>query len=179
MDRRIAKFKKVSYEQWKADVYASKALVDDPEVLSAYEEDLREAYDKLELPTRATASSAGYDFKAPFGFWLEPGETITIPTGICAEIDPEWCLICMPKSGLGFKYRIQLDNTLGLIDADYSFSDNEGHIMAKITNDGHEGKTMDIPQGKGFIQGVFIPYGITVDDDAKGVRNGGFGSTNS
>ena len=84
----------------------------------------------------------------------------------------------MPKSGQGFKYRLQLDNTIGNIDSDYYYSTkNEGHIMAKITNDGHEGKTVTIDTGDGFMQGVFTVFGITEDDDADGVRNGGFGST--
>ena len=82
-----------------------------------------------------------------------------------------------PRSGLGFKYRLQLDNTVGIIDSDYFFSDNEGHIQAKITNDGKEGKTVVIPAGTGFMQGIFVEYGITVDDAAEGIRNGGFGST--
>ena len=59
----------------------------------------------------------------------------------------------------------------------YFYSDNEGHIFAKITNDSNEDKTVSITAGTGFMQGIFVEYGITVDDDATGVRNGGFGST--
>ena len=29
----------------------------------------------------------------------------------------------------------------------------------------------------GFAQGIFLPFGITVDDEADGERTGGFGST--
>ena len=81
------------------------------------------------------------------------------------------------RSGLGFKYRLQLNNTVGIIDSDYYFSDNEGHIFAKLTNDGKEQKTVEVVQGQGFMQGIFVPFGITVDDDATAIRNGGFGST--
>jgi dUTP pyrophosphatase len=49
--------------------------------------------------------------------------------------------------------------------------------MAKITNDSKEGKTVELTSGTGFMQGIFLEYGITEDDDAQGVRNGGFGST--
>ena len=104
-------------------------------------------------------------------------ETAKIPTGIRALIEPGWVLKLYPRSGLGFKYRLQLNNTVGIIDSDYSQSDNEGHIFIKITNDSNEGKTLEIPAGTGFAQGIFVEYGITVDDDADGVRNGGFGST--
>ena len=78
---------------------------------------------------------------------------------------------------MGFKYRLQLNNTVGIIDSDYFDSDNEGHIFAKITNDTNEGKTVNIPEGQGFMQGIFLEYGITIDDDVTDVRNGGFGST--
>ena len=102
---------------------------------------------------------------------------VKIPTGIRAEMEEEWVLKCYPRSGLGFKYRLQLNNTVGIIDSDYFYSDNEGHIFAKITNDTNEGKTVEIPAGTGFMQGIFVEYGITVDDEAEGTRNGGFGST--
>ena len=92
-------------------------------------------------------------------------------------IEDGWVLKIYPRSGLGFKYRLQLNNTVGIIDSDYSRSDNEGHIFIKVTNDSNEGKTLSIPAGTGFAQGSFVEYGITVDDDASGVRNGGFGST--
>ena len=81
------------------------------------------------------------------------------------------------RSGLGFKYRLQLNNTVGIIDSDYYYSDNEGQIFAKITNDSNEGKTVEVEAGDGFMQGIFVQYGITLDDDVTEVRNGGFGST--
>ena len=81
------------------------------------------------------------------------------------------------RSGLGFKFRLQLNNTVGIIDSDYYGSDNEGHIQVKLTNDSREGKTVEVEAGTGFSQGIFVEYGITVDDEADEVRNGGFGST--
>lgn len=170
MAKRIAKFHKVSFEQFQegwTDTFG-------PEDKSR----IQEIYDGIRLPARATKGSAGYDFFAPAAFTLKPGETVKIPTGIWVEMEEEWVLKCYPRSGLGFKYRLQLNNTVGIIDSDYFYSDNEGHIFAKITNDTNEGKTVEIPAGTGFMQGIFVEYGITVDDQAEGIRNGGFGSTN-
>lgn len=141
------------------------------------EEDIRGFYEALSLPRRATRGSAGYDFFAPFAFLLPAGESIRIPTGIRAQIDEGWVLKLYPRSGLGFKFRLQMDNTVGIIDSDYYDSDNEGHIFVKLTNDSREGKTVDVAAGTGIVQGIFLEYGITVDDEAEGVRNGGFGST--
>ena len=85
-------------------------------------------------------------------------------------MEENWVLQCYPRSGLGFKFRLQLNNTVGIIDSDYYNSDNEGHIFAKITNDTKEGKTVEIPAGTGFMQGIFMEYGITVDDDVEEVH---------
>ena len=82
-----------------------------------------------------------------------------------------------PRSGLGFKYRLQMDNTVGIIDSDYFTAKNEGHIFIKMTNCNRQGKSLSISAGEGFAQGIFLPFGITEDDDADGERQGGFGST--
>lgn len=132
---------------------------------------------EIRLPKRATAGSAGYDFFAPAGFELAPGETILLPTGVRARMDDGWVLMLFPRSGLGFKYRLQLNNTVGVIDSDYFSAKNEGHILLKLTNDSNEGKTLTVSAGDAVAQGVFLPYGVTVDDEATGQREGGFGST--
>lgn len=166
---RVAKFHKVSFQQFKegwTDTFG-------PE----NEKELEKIYENIKLPMRATKGSAGYDFFSPLTFTLEPGETIKIPTGIRVEMNQDWVLKLYPRSGLGFKYRLQMNNTVGIIDSDYFYSDNEGHIFSKVTNDSNEGKTLHLEVGEGFMQGIFVQYGITLDDDAQGVRNGGFGST--
>ena len=162
---RIAKFLKVSEENFISS-------------LDGFSKDeSKKIYEDIKLPLRATKYSAGYDFYAPFDFTLKPGETIKIPTGIRAKMREDYALFLLPRSGLGFKYRLQLNNTIGLIDADYFYSDNEGHIFAKITNDSNEGKVISVKKGEAFIQGVFLSYGITEDDEVNTIRNGGFGST--
>lgn len=108
---------------------------------------------------------------------LEPGESAMIPTGMRCHMEEGWVLMLFPRSSMGFKYRMQLDNSTGIVDCDYFFAENEGHIMAKITNDGREGKTLHLRAGDRFMQGVFVPYGVTVDDEPRGKRTGGIGST--
>lgn len=169
--RRIAKFEKVSPEQFRKDF-----LDTFPETA---EDKVTEIYEAIKLPVRATVGSAGYDYFSPIDFTLNPGETIKIPTGIRATMQEDWVLCNFPRSGQGFKFRLQLNNTVGIIDSDYYFSDNEGHIMAKLTNDSNEGKVLSVKAGDGFMQGIFFPFGITEDDQAEGVRNGGFGSTSA
>lgn len=169
MAKRIAKFEKVSFEQFRESWIDTFGETEEAVV--------REMYEEIKLPKRATSGSAGYDFYMPTDIVMEPGKTVKIPTGIRVKMEEEWVLKCYPRSGLGFKYRLQLNNTVGIIDSDYYYSDNEGHMFAKITNDTNEGKTVELKRGTGFMQGIFVEYGITVDDDVQTIRNGGFGST--
>lgn len=166
---RIAKFEKVSFEQ-----YLDAVRKNMPE---AEEQEIRAVYDAIRLPQRATEGSAGYDFFAPINIKLSPGAQILVPTGIRARITSGYVLMLFPRSGLGFKYRLQLNNTAGVIDSDYYNADNEGHIFCKLTNDTRDGKTVEIHAGEGLVQGIFLPFGITEDDDAHAQRTGGFGST--
>lgn len=165
---RIAKFEKVSYE-----IFArawNETFVDT-------EEEIREIYENIKLPCRATSGSAGYDFFSPIDITLSSKQTILMPTGIRVKIDNGWFLGIVPKSGLGFKYRLQMDNTIGVIDSDYYNSDNEGHIFIKITNDSNEDKILFLKAGASVCQGIFLQFGITKDDNVAYQRNGGLGST--
>lgn len=164
--KKVAKFTKVSKPQFIKDWADSF-----PDI------DVYKTFDGIQLPKRATKGSAGYDIYSPITFTLNPGESIKIPTGIRCEMEPGWVLKIYPRSGLGFKYRLQLNNTIGIIDSDYFHSDNEGHIFIKVTNDSNEGKSVKVEKDTGFAQGIFVEYGITFDDDASMIRNGGFGST--
>lgn len=166
---RIAKFEKVSYEQFKADMLDRLG-----DVLGNNEPLIQQIYNDIKCPTRATKDSAGYDFYAPFSFKPTPGCGIVIPTGIRCRINTGWVLKLYPRSGQGFKYGIHLYNTTGIIDADYFYADNEGHIMIKV---GTKEESEIINKGTAFCQGVFVPYGITEDDDVDTVRTGGLGST--
>lgn len=154
------KFEKVSEKQYINDTYASS-----------------QEYLNIKLPKRATRNSAGYDFYSPAQFKLGPGESTRVATGIRAILPCDKFLLISPRSGLGFKYRLQLDNTVGIIDSDYAQSQNEGHIWIKLTNDSRDGKTLHIIGGEAFAQGLILSYGLTDDDTSTGTRNGGFGST--
>lgn len=166
----VGHFERVSFEQFRKDII---------ETLGGNhaDEDLHQLWEEIELPTRATSGSAGYDFHMPYTVDLAPGETVKIPTGVRVSINGGWFLGCFPRSGLGFKYRLQLDNTVGIIDSDYYWSDNEGHIFAKLTNDSKSGKALRLEADDKFMQGIFMQYGITYEDHTTAERNGGMGST--
>ena len=146
--KRVAKFEKVSYDQFYKDFSEENPLISD--------EEIRRIYDCIQLPKRATVGSAGYDFNSTITAILEPGQSVKISTGIRCRMDEGWVLKIYPRSGLGFKYRVQLANTVGIIDADYYNAKNEGHIFIKMTNDSKNGKVLDVKAREGYAQGIFL-----------------------
>lgn len=137
-------------------------------------------YDDIVLPCRATMWSAGYDFFSPVSFKLKPGQSIKIPTFIKTQLNHGRVLMMFPRSSYGFKYRMQLDNTVGVIDGDYyNNKSNEGHIYIKITNDSKADKTLEVNAGDAIAQGIIMNYEVTDDDNVTAVRTGGMGSTSA
>lgn len=164
---KVAKFEKVSFEQWAKSIHCEFNL-----------EEARKSYDEIKLPKRATLGSAGYDFFLPFDIIVDKNSSTAFPTGIRCNIKDGWVLTCYPRSGHGFKYGVRLANTVGVIDSDYYYADNEGHIYAKILNESSIGpQYFELKKGTAFMQGIFLPYGITEDDEVIEQRTGGFGST--
>jgi len=134
-------------------------------------------YDSIILPKRATTGSAGYDFYLPIDIAINPNESKKIMTGVRVKIDPGYVLMIFPRSSLGTKYHLTLDNTVGIIDSDYYKAINEGHIIIVMTN--HSNETLYLKKYDRFAQGIFLPFGITKDDVVKEERIGGFGSTDN
>ncbi len=165
--QKVGKFEKVSKDRF---------ITDMKEYLYTLEE-VERAYSLVSIPKRATKFSAGYDLVTPIDIKLRPGERIRIPTGIKVKMREDCCLLIAPRSGLGSRYRFQLDNTVGIIDSDYYYSENEGHIFVPMINDSRSGKELELKAGSAFAQCVFLSYGITDDDNADADRLGGFGST--
>lgn len=172
---KIATFRKVSKDKYIAECIK---LRDISVIVKAKEE-----YENIKIPSRATSGSVGYDFYLPFDIELRPGESIVIPTGICCEMQEGFSLDIYPKSGLGFKNFTTIANTIGIIDADYYYSSNSGHIMVKLINKGFDVKSDSVlirKQGESFVQGIFHEcFGATNDDPSTmKIRDGGFDSTN-
>ena len=169
----IATFEKVSLKQFISDFYK---LNPDLPNTDRTNDALQSVWEGIKLPTRADGGSAGYDFYAPVEFDLNPGDIVTIPTGIRCKMNEGWVLMLFPRSSLGFKYGFALLNTVGVIDQSYYGAINEGHIMTKVQNNGCD--LLKIGEHDRFVQGIFVPYGITTDDaPIAGTRVGGMGSS--
>ena len=130
---------------------------------------------EIPLPRRATEGSAGYDLVCPAEVTVNPGETVMIPTGLRALIEPGWVLVVCPRSSMGRKWGLRLANTVGVIDSDYSQAENEGHIMLAVVNGGAAPFTLR--PGDRFCQAIFLPFGVAEEETPTAQRTGGYGST--
>ena len=174
---KIARFEKVSFDQFKKDFIDCFSKDKDKD---CYDEGyIRSIYNMIKLPQRSTKHSAGFDFYSPISFTLPYRENIKIPTGIKVHMEEGWVLIELIRSSIGFKYGVSLSNGTGVIDKDYYNNRmNEGHIFIKLSNnDKTFKKSLNVYNGDAFCQGIFLPFGITVDDTAINIREGGIGST--
>lgn len=174
----MIKFEKISFQEYYN--YYKKVQAEAQEKYGIWydvdPETLHEEWEAIKLPQRSTEGSAGYDFFAPYKMVFDRYDSRfqTFPTGIRFVTDrDDIFLMCVPRSGLGFKAQMRLANTCGIIDSDYCHSDNEGHIIAKFTTN----EDCVVEQGKAFMQGIIVPFFKTDDDKSTEKRNGGFGST--
>lgn len=167
----MAEFYKVPFEQFYKDCQSMEC---GGALWFAKEDKLRSIYDAIQLPRRATSGSAGYDFFMPFDTGCNTVIPVLVPTGIGVRLDSGTFLMCVPRSGLGFKYGMRFCNSVGIIDEDYSSADNHGHIMAKVRSD----EPFRLNAGDRFMQGIILPYSVAKNDDPiSDRRTGGFGST--
>ena len=160
----VGKFEKISLEQWHKD-YGDDSYGEGDKT-----------FEGIPMPARSSVGSAGYDIHTPIAFTLKPGEDIKVPTGLKCRMEDGWFLMAVPRSGLGFKYYTRLANTVGIIDASYYNNEsNEGHMWVKIRNEGDKDVVVD--KYDRICQMIFVPFGITEDDDTSAERTGGFGSS--
>ncbi len=139
-------------------------------------EDYGLARKNIILPTRSTKGAAGYDIYAPADRYVGGNMTKLIPLGIKAYIDHGYYLQIVPRSSIGIQRHLMLSNTVGIIDEDYVDNpDNEGMMFCAFYN--YMDEIVEIKKGERIAQAIFVPYGVTVDDNVESERVGGIGST--
>ena len=166
--KKVAQFEKVSYEQFRND------MIDTFDNFYS-EDEIKDIYNGIELPIRATKYSAGHDIKIPFKKSVQVGCTLKIPTGIRCKMREDNVMFIFPRSSLGIKKGMTITNTVPVIDADYYNAKNEGHIFICIKNNGNE--LLVLNQNDAFSQAVFVPFGVADDEAITTERTGGIGST--
>ena len=139
---------------------------------------IKEYMGKVNLPTRKTEGSAGYDIEAAKTMLVQPGQVVFVPTGLKCYIKQDEYLALHMRSSIATKNKVFLIHGTGIIDSDYVDNPhNEGHIMVPLINMGN--KPYWVVAGDRIVQGIFTKYDVTDNDaeDFKAKRTGGFGST--
>ena len=135
---------------------------------------------EINLPVRKTKFSAAYDLEAAedtiipsFKSGMKP---TLIPTGLKAYMEADEVLKLFPRSSGPKKQGILFPHSVGIIDKDYyGNEDNDGHLLVQCINIKDE--DVLIKKGEAVAQAMFQKYLVIDDDNAEGLRTGGFGST--
>lgn len=130
------------------------------------------------LPAYGTPGAAAMDLRVALDndVVLEPGQAMTVPTGIAMHIsDPGLAAMILPRSGLGSKDGIVLGNLVGLIDSDY-----QGQLQVNIWN--RSGKAFTLKPMDRIAQMVIVPvvqvqWNVVEEFPESQRGEGGFGST--
>jgi dUTP pyrophosphatase len=160
---------------------------------------LERLYDDVELPSRATTGSAGYDLRAhlrerrvrcsdghqqeerlaaeldgEWGIELEPREMALIPLGFRSRLPHDIEAQIRPRSGQAFKHALTIPNAPGTVDPDYA-----EEWMVIVRNDAPHARR--IVHGERIAQVVFARFVAPVLAESAVERTtdraGGFGST--
>lgn len=146
---------------------------------------VKKLFEDVQVPALATKGSAGADIRAYLydksidekitKIVLLPGQKAKIHTGLCFQIPEGTAMLLLPRSSMGIKKGLILQNTVGLLDSDYT-----GECMIFVKNVGDE--PMEIENGERLVQAVIVPYVVPqyievpeLDKTERG--DGGFGST--
>ena len=155
----MIKFEKVPYSEYKN----SRLIINS----KLTEKEIKAEYDQIKLPSRDTTGTAAYDFFVPYDVTLTKKFQVVL-TGVRFCTDrTDVALLCLPRSGLGFKFNTMLANTIGLIDADQSQSSHGGHILIKINAQ----KKCELKRNAAFAQAIIVPF-VTIDNDPAKPWNG-------
>lgn len=133
--------------------------------------------DCAQIPRNATAGSAGFDLCAAINtpLIIQPGETVSVPTGLALQIEQGYAGFIFARSGLGIKSGIVPANCVGVIDSDY-----RGEVLVGLFN--HSQMPFTVTPNDRIAQLVLMPVHTPeievcneLDDTQRGT--GGFGST--
>ncbi|SUA63334.1 Deoxyuridine 5'-triphosphate nucleotidohydrolase [Oligella urethralis] len=129
------------------------------------------------VPTKGTPESAGFDIYMPEAGHIESGKTTTVSLGFASDIPPGFVALIFPRSGVGFKHGLELNNTCGVIDSDYR---GEWKANLRLKN---PTATFRWEKGERLLQFLLVPIytiqELVVVDELEGTErgDGGFGST--
>jgi dUTP pyrophosphatase len=138
---------------------------------------VRPGFDDLPLPAYETSGAAGMDLRAAVEspIVLDPGQRMSIPTGIAIALPTGFECQIRPRSGLAARHGISMVNSPGTVDEDY-----RGELQVILINLGDQ--PFSIERGSRIAQAVISRYERIEWDQVDLLTTsqrgaGGFGST--
>ena len=126
------------------------------------------------MPTKGSDQAGAYDIYMPTADFVSDSPRI-FGLGFSAEIPQGHVALLLPRSGVGAKFGLELNNTCGVIDSDY-----RGEWKAALRT--KDGVVYSWKQGTRLLQFLVVPVAqVTLELahslDSTERDTGGFGST--
>lgn len=138
---------------------------------------IKPIHENFIAPTKGTDKSGGYDLYMPEAGSIFGDAPVAekVKLGFAAEIPEGHVGILLPRSGKGVNFGLELNNTAGIIDADYR---GEWMVAMRMKNQGK----FTWEAGERLFQLLIVPVASVemsvvdaLDDTERG--EGGWGST--
>ena len=138
---------------------------------------IKPMHEGFKTPTRATDLAGGYDIYMPTSgsVFARSSYGLAVPLGFAASVPKNHVALLLPRSSAGCKKGLSLNNTVGVIDADY-----RGEWIANLRV--HNIDRVEWDAGERLLQFLIVPVWTpelnvvdNLDETDRGT--GGFGST--
>lgn len=139
---------------------------------------IKALHPKFQVPTRASEFAGGFDLYMPEDGYIESyaDKGVLVGLGFAASVPRGHVALLLPRSGVGAKHGLELNNTCGVIDSDYTGEWKACLRVKDIAN-------FRWKAGERLLQMVIVPvhtpteFFLVADLDETGRSAGGFGST--
>jgi len=132
-------------------------------------------HDKFVMPLRSTEHAGAFDIYMPEAGAVSGHNAKKIGLGFAAEVPKDHVALIVPRSGVGAKYGVELNNTIGVIDSDYR---GEWQVAVKTKNGG----AFRWEAEERIFQFLIVPVAKVTLEESESLSEtarstGGFGST--
>lgn len=135
---------------------------------------IKSLHPNFKLPIKSTEGAGAFDIFMPEAGSVSGEYPTVVPLGFAAEVPEGHVALLLPRSGVGAKFGVELNNTCGVIDSDYR---DEWKAFIRTKN----GEHFSWNSGDRVLQFLIVPVANVSLELAEELnitdRKGGFGST--
>ena len=136
---------------------------------------IKQIHPKFKLPIKSTQGAGAFDIYMPESGSVFGNVPTPVPLGFAAKVPDGHVALILPRSGVGTRDGLELNNTCGIIDSDY-LGEWKAFLRTK------SGKHFSWNAGDRVLQFLIVPVSnetleLTDDLGESSRGSGGFGST--